>query len=99
MVLFDTAVLQSHEFAVGAGVAVILLGAFFASSLFRNVALALAAAGVVLLYVQGGVPGLLTLSKTLETEALANFNFSTGLAVGAAAVTLLMLSIRQRALS
>ena len=99
MVLFDTAVLQTHEFLVGAIVAAILLGAFFASSLFRNIALALAAAGVVFLYVQGGVPGLITLSKTLETEALANLNFSTGLAVGAAAITLLMLGFRQRALS
>jgi hypothetical protein len=97
MVLFDTAILQSHEFAVGAAVAAILLGAFFASSLFRNVALALAAAGVVFLYVQGGVPILITLSKTLQTEVLANANFSIGLAVGAAAATMLVLSIRQRA--
>ena len=99
MALLDPAVLQSHEFAVGAGVAAIMLCAFFASSLFRNVALALSAAGVVFLYVQGGVAGLIALSKTLETEVLANPNFSTGLAVGAAGAILLILSIRQRALS
>ena len=99
MALFDSAILQSHEFAVGAAVAAILLGAFFASSLFRNVALALAAAGVVMLYLQGGVASLLTLSKTLETEFLAIPNFSTGLMVGAAAVVILLLGVRKRAFS
>src|SRR5262245_46136991 len=99
MALLDPAVVQSHEFAVGAGVAAIMLCAFFASSLFRHVALALAAAGVVFLYVQGGVAGLIAISQTLENEALANTNFSIGLAVGGAAAVMLMMSIRQRALS
>jgi hypothetical protein len=99
MALFDSAVLQSHEFAVGAAVAAILLGAFFASSLFRNIALALAAGGVVLLYLQGGIASLIALSKMLETEFFAIPNFSTGLMVGAAAVIIVLLGVRKRALS
>ena len=45
----DLTVLQSHEFIVGVAVAAILVSALVASSLFRNIALALAAGAVVLL--------------------------------------------------
>ena len=49
---------QSQEFIVGIAVAAILVSALCVSSLFRNLALALAAGAVVLLYMQGGVPAL-----------------------------------------
>jgi hypothetical protein len=93
---FNMAMLQSHEFVVGVAVAAILLSAFFASSLFRNVALALAAGGVVLLYLQGGVANLLALSRVLETEFLAIPEFSKGMLVGVAIVTVLMVGFRPR---
>ena len=51
--------LQSHEFMVGIAVAAIMLSALFASSLFRNIALALAAGAIVVLYLQGGISNLL----------------------------------------
>lgn len=87
---------QNQEFVVGLAVAVILLAAFAASSLFRNVSLALAAGGIVLLYAQSGVPGLLALSKVMETEIKAIPDFSQGLAVGAAVAVVLLIGLRQR---
>jgi hypothetical protein len=93
---FNMALLQSHEFIVGAVVAAILLGAFFGSSLFRNVALALAAGGVVLLYLQGGVANLVAISQTVANEFRAIPNFSKGMMVGVAITTILMLSFRPR---
>jgi len=62
--------LQSYEFVVGVAVAAIMLSALLASSLFRNIALALAAGAIVILYLQGGIANLLTLGQTLETEVL-----------------------------
>jgi zinc transporter ZupT len=88
--------LENHEFVVGLAVAVIMLSAFVASALFRNVALALAAGSIVLLYVQSGVPGLLALSKVLENEIKTIPDFSQGLMVGAAVSVVLLLGLRQR---
>jgi hypothetical protein len=93
---FSMAELQSHDFIVGAAVAAILLSALFASSLFRNIALALAAGGVVVLYLQGGVSNLLTLSHTLETEFQAIPDFSRGMLVGVAVVAVLFVGFRPR---
>ncbi len=62
---------QSQEFIVGIAVAAILVSALIASSMFRNIALALAAGGVVLLYLQGGVPALLATSAMVEKEIRA----------------------------
>ena len=93
---FNMAILQSHEFIVGAIVAAILLSALFASSLFRNIALALAAGGVVVLYLQGGVGNLLALSHTLETEIQTVPNFSNGMIAGFAVMVVLFLGFRPR---
>ena len=93
---FNMALLQSHEFVVGAIVASILLCALFASSLFRNIALALAAGGVVVLYLQGGVGNLLALSRTLETEFRAMPDFSNGMLAGIAVIVVLFLGFRPR---
>ena len=93
---FNMAVLQSHEFVVGAFVAAILLSALFASTLFRNIALALAAGGVVVLYLQGGVANLLTLSHTLEKEFQAIPDFSNGMLVGLAIMAVLFLGFKPR---
>src|SRR5476649_2788927 len=81
---------QSQEFIVGIAVAAILVAALAASSLFRNIALALAAGAVVLLYLQGGVPGLVAISKSLESEFRAIPDFSRGLMVGLAMVAVLL---------
>ena len=96
---FNMAALQSHEFIVGAVVAAILLSALFGSSLFRNIALALVAGAVVVLYLQGGIANLLALSRTLETEFGAIPDFSSGMLVGVAVVAVLVLGFRPRAAS
>lgn len=96
MLDFNMALFQSHEFIVGAVVAAILLGAFFGSSLFRNVALALAAGAVVFLYLQGGVANLLAISHTVATEFRAIPDFSKGLMVGVAVTVVLLLGFRPR---
>ena len=89
-------VLQSHEFIVGIAVAAILVSALVASSLFRNIALALAAGAVVLLYLQGGVAALIALSSTVENEIRALPNFSNGLVVGLAVCAVLLVGLQKR---
>jgi hypothetical protein len=88
--------LQSHEFLVGIAVAAIVVSALVASSLFRNIALALAAGAVVLLYLQGGITALVATSKVLETEIRAIPDFSQGLVVGLAISAVLLVGMRQR---
>ena len=92
----DLTVLQSHEFIVGVAVAAILVSALVASSLFRNIALALAAGAVVLLYLQGGVAALIALSSTLENEIRTLPNFSNGLMVGLAISAILLVGLQKR---
>jgi zinc transporter ZupT len=92
----NVAVFESQEFVVGLAVAAILLSALVVSSLFRNVALALAAGAVVWLYLQGGVPNLLAISKSLETEFRAIPDFSRGLMVGLAMAGVLLFGVRHR---
>jgi hypothetical protein len=87
---------QSQEFIVGLAVAAILLSALMVSSLFRNVALALAAGAVVLFYLQGGVPGLIAISKVMESEFRAIPDFSRGLMVGLAVVAVFFFGARHR---
>jgi hypothetical protein len=67
-----------------------------ASSLFRNIALALAAGAVVLLYLQGGVGALMATSKVLETEIRALPDFSHGLVVGLAVSAVLLVGMQRR---
>ena len=93
---FNMAALQSHDFIVGAAVAAILLSALFASSLFRNIALALAAGGLVVLYLQGGVGNVSALSHTLEKEFETIPDFSNGMLVGVAVVAVLFVGFRPR---
>ncbi len=88
--------LQSQEFIVGIAVAAILVCALAASSLFRNVALALAAGVVVLLYLQGGVAALVATSGAIEKEIRALPDFSNGLVVGLAVSAVLMLGLQKR---
>jgi uncharacterized membrane protein YedE/YeeE len=92
----DLQALQSHEFIVGIAAAAILIAALVASSLFRNVALALAAGALVLLYLQGGIGALIETSKILESEIRALPNFSHGLVVGLAISAVLLVGLRQR---
>ena len=68
MLNLNLAAFQSQEFVVGIAVAAIMVCALSASSMFRNIALALAAGGVVLLYLQGGVPALLSTSTVLAVR-------------------------------
>jgi hypothetical protein len=92
----NLSVLQSHEFLVGAAVAAILVAALVASSLFRNIALALAAGAVVLLYLQGGVGALVAISSVLEKEIRALPDFSNGLIVGLAISAVLLVGLQKR---
>ena len=87
----------SNEFLVGIAVAAIVISALVASSLFRNLALALAAGAVVLLYLQGGIGALIATSKVLETEIRATPDFSQGLMVGLAISAVFLVGMRQRA--
>ena len=96
MLNLDLSVLQSHEFIVGIAVAAILVSALVASALFRNVALALAAGAVVLLYLQGGVAALIAMSSTVEHEIRALPNFSNGLVVGLAISAVLLVGMQKR---
>ena len=97
MLNLNLSALQSNEFVVGVAVAAILISALVASSLFRNIALALAAGAVVLLYVQGGTGALIATSKVLEGEIRAIPDFSHGLMVGLAVSAVLLVGLRQRA--
>ena len=96
MFQFDMAMFQSHEFIVGVVVAVIILGALFGSSLFRNIGLAFAAGALVVLYMQGGIPNLVAISKLVEVEFRTIPDFTTGLLVGGAVVSVLLLSFKPR---
>jgi hypothetical protein len=97
MLNLNLSALQSQEFIVGIAVAAILVCALTASSLFRNVALALAAGVVVLLYLQGGVAALLATSGAIEKEIRALPDFSNGLLVGLAISAVLMIGLQKRA--
>ena len=89
----------SNEFIVGVAVAAIVISALVASSLFRNLALALAAGAVVLLYLQGGTGALIATSKVVENEIKATPDFSQGLMVGLAISAVFLVGMRQRASS
>jgi hypothetical protein len=89
----------SNEFLVGIAVAAIVISALVVSPLFRNVALALAAGAVVLLYLQGGTAALIATSKIVEMEIKATPDFSQGLVVGLAISAVLLVGMRQRSSS
>src|SRR3954469_8928225 len=88
--------LQSQEFIVGIAVAAIMVAALVASSLFRNIALALAAGAVVLLYLQGGVGALVAMSSVVEKEIRALPDFSNGLIVGLAIAAVFLVGLQKR---
>ena len=93
------AAFESQEFVVGLTVAAIMLSALVVSSLFRNVAFALAAGAIVLFYMQGGIPNLIAISKVVENEFRAIPDFSRGLMVGLAMAAVFLLGVRQRSSS
>jgi hypothetical protein len=99
MLNLNLSALQSQEFIVGIAVAAILVSALVASSMFRNLALALAAGAVVLLYLQGGVPALLAMSQMVEKEIRALPDFSNGLIVGFAVAAVFLLGMQRRTAS
>ena len=96
MLNINLAAFQSQEFVVGIAVAAIMVCALAASSLFRNLALALAAGATVLLYLQGGVPALIATSGMVEKEIRAMPDFSNGLIVGLAVSAVLLLGLQRR---
>lgn len=96
MLNLNLSAFQSQEFIVGIAVAAILVSALVASSLFRNVALALAAGVVVLLYLQGGVGALIATSTMVEKEIRALPDFSNGLVVGLAVSAVLLIGLQKR---
>jgi len=88
--------LQNHEFIVGLAVAAILVAAMVGSSLFRNIALALAAGAIVLLYVQGGVAALIAAFGMIEKEVRSLPEFANGLVVGLVIASVLAFGFRHR---
>jgi len=96
MLNLNLSALQSQEFIVGIAVAAIMVSALVASSLFRNLALALAAGVVVLLYLQGGVAALVATSGVVEKEIRSLPDFSNGLVVGLAVSAVLLLGLQKR---
>ena len=97
MLNLNLSAFQSQEFIVGIAVAAILVSALTASSMFRNIALALAAGGIVLLYLQGGVPALIATSGMVEKEIRAMPEFSNGLLVGFAVAAVFLFGMQKRA--
>jgi hypothetical protein len=91
--------LQSQEFVVGIVVGVILSSTFAAASLLRSIALALAAGGIIALYLQGGIPNLVAVSRMLVTEFRANSDFSNGMLIGIAIGAIVVLGFRRRLFS
>lgn len=71
------------EFLVGVAVGKILLGAMFASWIFRNVALATTAFALCFVYIREGVAGILILAHRVQIDLFIRPDFSKGLAVGA----------------
>ena len=96
MLNLNLSAFQSQEFVVGIAVAAIMVSALVASSLFRNLALALAAGVVVLLYLQGGVAALIATSGVVEKEIRSLPDFSNGLVVGLAVSAVLLLGLQKR---
>src|ERR1700709_2854251 len=96
MLNLNLAAFQSQEFIVGIAVAAILVAALAESSLFRNLALSLAAGAVVLLYLQGGVGALIATSSLVEKEIRSLPDFSNGLVVGLAVSAVLMIGLQKR---
>jgi hypothetical protein len=92
----DLSAFHSQEFIVGIAVAAILVSALVASSMFRNLALAVAAGAVVLLYMQGGVPALIATSAMVEKEIRAMPEFSNGLVVGFAVAAVFLFGMQKR---
>jgi hypothetical protein len=73
----------NFEFMVGVAVGKVLLGALFASPIFRGVALAAAAGIICFTYFQRGVAGILETAHVLIGDFAARPGFSQGLALGA----------------
>jgi hypothetical protein len=96
MLNLNLSAFQSQEFIVGIAVAAIMVSALVASSLFRNLALALAAGVVVLLYLQGGAAALIATSGVVEKEIRSLPDFSNGLVVGLAVSAVLLLGLQKR---
>lgn len=75
--------LPNFDFVVGIAAGKILLGALLASSIFRSVALAVAASAICVLYLQKGVAGLLGAAHLVTIDFMIRPDFSKGMALGA----------------
>jgi hypothetical protein len=89
-------VLFGYEFAVGLAVGKILVAATLASRIFRGLALVGAASGLVFVYSQTGIEGLLKLGLTLRGDALVHPEFGYGMAVGALVAAMVGLALRRK---
>jgi hypothetical protein len=89
--------IQNQEFIAGAVMAMIIVGAFYGSSVFRNVGLA--ALGGLILWVffqHGGTSGIVVLTKALQLEFTSRPAFAQGAIIGALAVVAVVLALRER---
>jgi hypothetical protein len=73
----------TYEFFVGLTIGKILVGALFASALFRSFAFAGAATGICLLYFREGLTGILSFAYSVQSDFLTRADFTKGMVLGA----------------
>jgi hypothetical protein len=86
----------TYEFIVGLTIGKILLGALFASPLFRNFAFAGAATGICLLYSREGLSGVLTIAHSLQADFATRPDFTKGVVLGALIAAVVLGLFRRR---
>lgn len=90
-------VIQNQEFIAGMLMSGVIVSAFCASSVFRNLALAALAGLVCWVFLKsGGVVGVVALVTAFRFEFAANPIFVQGACVGAVVIVAVMLALRKR---
>jgi hypothetical protein len=73
----------TYEFFVGLTIGKLLIGALFASALFRNFAFAGAATGVCFVYLREGLTGIMSFAHSVQVDFLTRPDFTKGMVLGA----------------
>lgn len=89
--------LQNYDFIVGCVAGAILIGAVIASSLFRNLFLAVVASAVVVLYFRYGINGLLKYGKVVIADfVIFHPYFGQGIVAGGLLIIVITAAARTR---
>lgn len=88
--------LANFDFVVGIAAGKILFGALLVSVLFRNVALAVAAVAICVVYFERKVPGLVDLARTVMADFNSRPSFAKGAILGAVLALVVFGMYRQR---